>query len=90
MNNTTPANKVVKLGLVTSDAMDKTIVVTVSERFRHPLYSKTVKKSKRYKAHDEKNRAKVGDTVEIVETRPLSRDKHWRLTRIVKRDILAS
>jgi len=90
MNNTSTPNKVVKQGLVTSDAMDKTIVVTVSERFRHPLYFKTVQKSKRYKAHDEKNRAKVGDTVEIVETRPISRDKHWRLTRILKRDVLAS
>ena len=72
-------------GVVVSDKMDKTITVLVTSRKKHPIYKKYVTSSKKYKAHDEKNEAHVGDTVAIVETRPLSRDKHFRLLSIVER-----
>jgi len=72
-------------GIVVSDKMDKTIVVLVEDKVAHPLYKKVVKKSKRYKVHDEKNEAKQGDKVEIAETRPLSKDKYFRLVRIVEK-----
>lgn len=72
-------------GLVASDKMDKTIVVEVATRKLHPLYKKYVKSSKRFKAHDEKNEAHVGDTVRVIESRPLSRDKRWRLVEILER-----
>ncbi|MEA3286702.1 MAG: 30S ribosomal protein S17 [Candidatus Marinimicrobia bacterium] len=71
-------------GIVTSNAMDKTIVVKVSRRLRHPLYGKFIKKSKSFKAHDEKNVSKVGDEVKIMESRPISKDKRWRLLETVK------
>jgi small subunit ribosomal protein S17 len=72
-----------RTGLVTSDKMDKTIVVAVTDRFRHPVYGKTVTRTKKYHAHDEQNSAHVGDKVRIVETRPVSRMKNWRLLDIV-------
>ncbi|MFN0098098.1 MAG: 30S ribosomal protein S17 [Gemmatimonadaceae bacterium] len=72
-------------GLVVSDKMDKTVVVAIERRVPHPVYGKMVTKTKRLKAHDEGNTAKVGDTVRIVETRPLSKDKRWRLVEIVER-----
>lgn len=72
-------------GLVVSDKMDKTVVVAIERRMPHPVYGKMVTKTKRLKAHDEANSAKVGDTVRIVETRPLSKDKRWRLLDIVER-----
>ena len=72
-------------GAVKSDKMDKTIVVTVTRRLKHPLLGKVINRSKNYKVHDEKNEAKSGDLVEITECRPISKDKHMRLTRIVKR-----
>ena len=72
-------------GLVVSDKMDKTVVVAIERRVPHPVYGKMVTKTKRLKAHDEGNTAKVGDTVRIVETRPLSKDKRWRLLEIVER-----
>ncbi|HQG40366.1 MAG TPA: 30S ribosomal protein S17 [Spirochaetales bacterium] len=72
-------------GIVVSDKMDKTIVVEVLMRKLHPLYKKYVNKTKRVKAHDEKNDAKVGDTVRIEECRPLSKEKHFRLVEIVER-----
>ena len=75
----------VRQGVVVSDANDKTIVVTVARTRSHGLYGKTVKRSKKYHAHDEQNEANVGDTVVIVETRPLSKNKRWRLERIVER-----
>jgi small subunit ribosomal protein S17 len=75
----------VRLGIVTSDKMQKTIVVTVTNLIRHPLYGKIVKQTKKFKAHDEAGDAHIGDTVEITETRPLSKDKNWRLLRIVQR-----
>jgi len=73
------------VGIVTSDKMDKTIVVQVNTKKLHPLYKKYVSRSKKYKAHDEKNDAHAGDTVRIVEARPISKDKCWRLVEIVER-----
>jgi small subunit ribosomal protein S17 len=72
-------------GVVVSDKMDKTIVVRVTRRIRHPLYGKEMSQSRKFHAHDEGNEAKVGDTVRIVESRPLSRLKRWRLVEIVER-----
>ncbi len=75
----------VRQGTVVSDKMDKTVVVAIERRVPHPVYGKMVTRTKRLKAHDEANSAKVGDTVRIVETRPLSKDKRWRLLEIVER-----
>ncbi len=75
----------VRVGVVSSDKMDKTITVVVEARATHPVYGKTIISTKKYKAHDEANDAKIGDTVEIMETRPLSATKRWRLVRIVER-----
>ncbi|WP_206830597.1 30S ribosomal protein S17 [Alicyclobacillus fructus] len=75
----------VRVGKVVSDKMDKTIVVAVEERVMHPLYGKTVRRTKKFKAHDENNEAKIGDIVRIMETRPLSKEKRWRLVEIVER-----
>lgn len=72
-------------GRVVSDKMDKTIVVKVEKLVRHPLYGKRVKVTKRYKAHDEDNTCGIGDTVKIMETRALSKDKRWRLTDIIEK-----
>jgi small subunit ribosomal protein S17 len=72
-------------GVVKSDKMDKTIVVEITMRKLHPLYKKYVTKSKRIKAHDEKNEAHEGDTVRVIECRPLSRDKRWRLVEVVEK-----
>jgi len=72
-------------GKVVSDKMDKTVVVAVSNLVRHPLYGRTLRRTNKYKAHDETNDCHVGDTVEIMETRPLSRDKRWRVNRVVER-----
>lgn len=74
-----------RVGVVVSDKMDKTIVVEVVNKYKHPLYKKTVSKTKRYKAHDELNECGVGDTVRIAETRKLSKDKNWRLLEIVEK-----
>jgi len=73
------------VGKVVSDKMDKTIVVQVDRRFQHPFYKKYVKRCKNYKAHDESGEAGIGDRVEIVETRPLSRTKRWALNRVVEK-----
>jgi small subunit ribosomal protein S17 len=73
----------VRLGQVVSDRMDKTVVVAVESPKRHPLYKKTIKRVLKYKAHDEKNECRVGDKVRIIETRPLSREKHWRVAEII-------
>lgn len=75
----------VRFGLVTSNKMDKTIVVKVERRVKHPIYGKYVKKSSKFVAHDENNECGIGDTVQIMETRPLSKRKRWRLTKIVER-----
>lgn len=74
-----------RIGVVVSDKMDKTVVVSIERRVQHPVYGKMVRRTKRLKAHDEKNAAKTGDTVRIMETRPLSKDKRWRLVEIVER-----
>ncbi|MBM7853835.1 small subunit ribosomal protein S17 [Desulfohalotomaculum tongense] len=75
----------VRYGRVVSDKMDKTAVVAVETLSRHPLYGKTVRKSKKYKAHDEENICRIGDEVKIMETRPLSKDKRWRVVEVIRR-----
>lgn len=77
-----------RVGVVVSDKMDKTIVVAVRDNVRHPLYNKIVKKTYKLKAHDEKNDAKIGDTVRVMETRPLSKDKRWRVVEVVEKAII--
>ena len=79
------AGKKTMIGVVVSDKMDKTVVVLITSKKKHPIYGKYITFTKKYKAHDEKNDAHVGDTVEIVETRPLSKDKYFRVLRIVER-----
>ena len=75
----------VKVGEVVSDKMDKTIVVAIRDNVKHPLYKKVIKRTYKLKAHDEKNECGIGDTVEVMETRPLSTDKRWRLVRIIEK-----
>ena len=75
----------VKVGIVTSNKMDKTIVVSTEESVRHALYGKSVKKTKKFMAHDEENACGIGDKVKIMETRPLSKDKRWRLVEIMEK-----
>jgi small subunit ribosomal protein S17 len=74
-----------RVGLVVSDKMQKTVVVAIERRLAHPVYGKMVTRTTRLKAHDEQNEAKTGDTVRIMETRPLSKDKRWRVVEIVER-----
>ena len=74
-----------RVGLVVSDKMDKTVVVAIADRVAHPLYKKIIKRTVKLKAHDEKNECKVGDRVMVMETRPLSKDKRWRLVEIIER-----
>ena len=74
-----------QVGLVSSDKMDKTVVVTVKDRVKHPLYKKIVNNTVKIKAHDENNECHVGDKVLIMETRPLSKDKHWRVVEIIEK-----
>ena len=74
-----------RIGYVTSDKMDKTVVVSIVEFVRHPLYGKAVKRTVKFKAHDENNECKVGDRVKIMETRPLSKDKRWRVVKIIEK-----
>ena len=74
-----------RVGIVVSDKMDKTIVVAVKTKVLHPLYGKTVNRTTKFKANDEKNECGIGDTVRIMETRPLSKDKRWRLVEIVEK-----
>jgi len=75
----------VRVGVVVSDKMDKTVVVAVMRSYRHPIYKKTIRRTKKYMAHDEQNQCRVGDRVEIIETRPLSRHKRWRVRQILER-----
>lgn len=79
------ATRKTRTGLVVSDKMQKTVVVAIERRVAHPVYGKMVTRTKRVKAHDEENTAKTGDTVRIAETRPLSKDKRWRVVEIVER-----
>ena len=74
-----------RIGKVVSNKMDKTIVVAIEDRVKHPLYKKIVKRTIKFKAHDENNECGIGDRVEIMETRPLSKDKNWRLVKIVEK-----
>jgi len=83
--STTRASRKVREGIVTSNAMDKTVVVTVTDRVRHARYNKFVMRTKKLHAHDEANDAGVGDKVRVMETRPLSKNKRWRLVEIVER-----
>ena len=78
-------NRKTRVGVVVSDKMDKTIVVAVKTKVRHPLYGKTMNRTMKYKAHDENNEAQINDTVMIMETRPISKDKRWRLVEIVEK-----
>ncbi|WMJ82599.1 30S ribosomal protein S17 [Oscillospiraceae bacterium LTW-04] len=73
------------IGVVVSDKMDKTVVVAVADKVRHPLYKKIIKRTVKFKAHDESNSCGVGDKVEIMETRPLSKDKNWRVVNILEK-----
>jgi len=75
----------IRTGKVVSDKMDKTIVVAVEDRVKHPLYKKIVKRTYKLKAHDENNECNTGDTVKVMETRPISKDKRWRLVEIIER-----
>ena len=74
-----------RTGKVVSDKMDKTIVVAVEDHVKHPLYKKIVKRTYKLKAHDENNECNIGDTVKVIETRPLSKDKRWRLVKIMEK-----
>ena len=74
-----------RIGVVVSDKMDKTIVVAIRTRVKHPLYGKIMNRTNKIKAHDEENQCGIGDTVKIMETRPLSKDKHWRLVEIIEK-----
>ena len=74
-----------RVGIVTSDKMDKTIVVSIVDNVKHPLYGKIVKRTVKLKAHDENNECNIGDIVKVMETRPLSKDKRWRLVEIIER-----
>jgi small subunit ribosomal protein S17 len=85
MSEIRTASRKTRVGKVVSDKMDKTIVVAVADRVQHPLYKKTVKRTYKLKAHDEKNECGIGDTVKVMETRPLSKDKRWRLVEIIEK-----
>ena len=74
-----------RVGLVVSDKMDKTVVVEITDKSKHPLYKKTIVTSKRLKAHDEENACGIGDKVKVMETRPLSKDKRWRVVEIIEK-----
>ncbi|ABZ83964.1 30S ribosomal protein s17 [Heliomicrobium modesticaldum Ice1] len=82
------AERKTRIGKVTSNKMEKTVVVAVESRIQHPLYGRTVKKTKKFKAHDEENACQIGDVVEIMETRPLSKEKRWRVVRIVEKAVI--
>ena len=85
MSENTRAFRKTRVGQVVSDKMDKTIVVSVADSVQHPLYKKTMKRTYKLKAHDENNECGIGDTVKVMETRPLSKDKRWRLVSIVEK-----
>ena len=85
MSENTRAFRKTRVGQVVSDKMDKTIVVAIEDSVQHKLYKKIVKRTYKLKAHDENNECGIGDTVEVMETRPLSKDKRWRLVQIIKK-----
>lgn len=74
-----------RTGIVVSDKMDKTVVVAIEEYTKHPVYSKVIKRTKKYKAHDEENACQTGDKVKIMETRPLSKEKRWRVVQVIEK-----
>ena len=82
------ANRKTRIGTVVSDKMEKTVVVSVLRITRHPLYGKIMRRTKKYKAHDETNQCRVGDKVKIMETRPLSKDKRWRVAEVLEKSKL--
>ena len=85
MNEIRTSSRKTRVGKVVSDKMDKTVVVIVEDRVAHPVYKKIIKKTYRLKAHDEMNECGVGDTVKVMETRPLSKDKRWRVVEIIEK-----
>ena len=85
MSENTRAFRKTRVGQVVSDKMDKTIVVAIEDSVQHPLYKKTMKRTYKLKAHDENNECGIGDTVKVMETRPLSKDKRWRLVEIIEK-----
>jgi small subunit ribosomal protein S17 len=85
MSEARTSSRKTRVGLVVSDKMDKTIVVAIADRVQHPLYKKIVKRTYKLKAHDENNECNVGDRVKVMETRPLSKDKRWRLVEIIEK-----
>ncbi len=85
MNEVRTTSRKTRVGKVVSDKMDKTIVVAVAEHVAHPLYKKIVKRTYKLKAHDQNNECAVGDTVRVMETRPLSKDKRWRVVEIIEK-----
>lgn len=85
MSDVGRARRKVRIGVVVSDKPDKTVTVRVERKFAHPLYGKQVTRTKKYHAHDESNEYRVGDTVRIMETRPLSKTKRWRVTELIQR-----
>lgn len=78
-------NRKTRMGVVVSDKMDKTVVVAIKTKVRHPLYGKMINRTTKFKAHDEKNECGVGDTVKIMETRPMSKEKRWRVVEITQK-----
>lgn len=85
MNETTRGMRKTRIGKVVSDKMDKTVVVAIADSVKHPLYKKIMKRTVKFKAHDEENACGIGDTVMIMETRPLSKDKRWRVCEIIQK-----
>ena len=85
MNDSRTSRRKTRVGKVVSDKMDKTIVVAVEDRVAHPLYKKIIKRTYKLKAHDENNECGVGDRVRVMETRPLSKDKRWRLVEVIEK-----
>ena len=85
MSENTRAFRKTRIGQVVSDKMDKTIVVAIEDSVQHPLYKKILKRTYKLKAHDENNECRVGDRVSVMETRPLSKDKHWRLVEVIEK-----
>ncbi len=85
MNDIRTASRKTRVGKVVSDKMDKTIVVAVADRVQHPLYKKIIKRTYKLKAHDENNECGIGDRVRVMETRPLSKEKRWRLVEIIEK-----
>ena len=85
MSDNRTSRRKTRVGMVTSDKMDKTIVVSVADRVPHPLYKKIIKRTYKLKAHDENNECGIGDRVRVMETRPLSKDKRWRLVEVIEK-----